>query len=168
MMYKKALIGTVLVAALSMSANLSGAAVKLPAAKQQVKITMSLRGMKLEIPNCVALGLPDCAVFGIAPFSYQLTVYATVNGKPMTGNEGMQIVTSDRAEPELCGITSSKSNADWCNIDFPNPGRFTIAAEYGPDYWNLDASGPSRKSVTATKKLVVKFYTCNSSGSCWY
>ena len=61
-MYKKALIGTVLVAALSMSANLSGAAVKLPAAKQQVKITMSLRGMKLEIPNCVALGLPDCAV----------------------------------------------------------------------------------------------------------
>jgi hypothetical protein len=132
MMYKKALIGTVLVAALTVSPNLSGAAVKLPAAKQQVKITMSLRGMMLEIPNCVAAGLPNCAVFGVAPFSYLLTVHATVNGKPMTGNEGMQIVTSDRAEPELCGITSSESNADWCNIDFDNPGRFTITAEYGP------------------------------------
>jgi hypothetical protein len=35
------------------------------------------------------------------------------------------------------------------------------------NYWKLDAFGSSHKGVTATKKLVVKFWTCNNNGVCW-
>ncbi len=64
----------------------------------------------------------------------RLTVVTDVGGKPAKHGE-VNLVTNDPKERELCGIIQPVGkHGDYCNIDFPNAGRFTISAEYEPVY----------------------------------
>jgi hypothetical protein len=64
----------------------------------------------------------------------KLTVVVLVGGKPARSGD-VDLTTNDPREPDLCGIIEpANSKKDYCNIDFPNRGKFVITARYEPVY----------------------------------
>ena len=60
----------------------------------------------------------------------RLTVNVYVGGRPANSGD-VNLTTNDPQEPELCGILQPAGpSSNYCNIDFPNPGSFTITASY--------------------------------------
>lgn len=46
------------------------------------------------------------------------------------------LTTNDPQEPQLCAISIRPGSGNYCNIDFPNDGRWTIIAKYASvDKW---------------------------------
>jgi hypothetical protein len=78
----------------------------------------------------------------------RLTVRVYVGGSP--ARQGVTYLTSnDPSEPELCNVGIPGGN--YCNIDFPNPGRWTIVAKYG-----LVFSYPQRFSASSSLAVVIR------------
>ena len=133
-------------AAAIITAALLGLSIAPAAATASKKVSVQMSLKDLIVPGAFA---PNDEL--------RLTVNVLVGGKPAKQGD-VNLITNDPKEPELCGIIQPPRKLNYCNIDFPNAGHFTITAEYEPIY-----NFPSHYKVISRLAVAIEFESATTT-----
>lgn len=128
---------------------------KLGALLLLVTVTLAIAGPNLSsgganLPVSIHMSLVDEESPGMFWTNDELRVTIQVFVGGVRTRAGItDLTTNDPQERELCEISALPFGGDYCNIDIPNPGRWTIDARYARvDTWP--------EHYTTSRLLIVK------------